>query len=158
MKPVEQTTPRNCFAACVASIFERDITDVDIAEGGGFNETCRWTKENAPWLSPHSRIVGGLWHVGGMHNEKVWLDTYPPVGLVEPPFWPSPYWIAGAISPRATMQLIDGVWKPYLHAVVMRGRDLVWDPSPHREQGVGGIYDATWWNVCDPAAVTGRTT
>lgn len=151
MKPVEQTTPRNCVAACVASIFECPIEEVDIAEGGGLNEVARWTAEHYPVLTACSRIVGGIWH------GDVWLDTYPPAHTVEPPFLLRGYWIAGAISPRGGMQLIDGQWKPSLHAVVMYGREVAWDPHPDRETGIGGLYDATWWIVRDPAAVAALT-
>jgi hypothetical protein len=37
-----------------------------------------------------------------------------------------------------------------LHSVVMHDRELVWDPSPHRAEGVGPLRAATTWHVVDP--------
>lgn len=57
--------------------------------------------------------------------------------------WPG-LWMAGVWSPRHAGET---------HAVVMRGRDLVWDPHPQREQGHLGFESAEVFYPIDPSAL-----
>lgn len=154
MIPVEQTRWRpggggNCVAACVASIFEVPLSDCspEIPDGGSFTAVCEWTAKRHPGIRANCKIVGGHWFKRGTIERFV--DSYPPVDVVEPPV--SGYWIAGVVSPRGVLMRVDQEIKPSLHCVVMYGSELVWDPHPKREMGIGGVYDATWWTVRDPA-------
>lgn len=175
MIPVEQTIfyagkhqRGNCQAACVASIFEiplsqaADASTDKLGIGG-------WIAENYPALDVANELVGGK---AGELEYLEDVHTWPKVGEV----LHRGFWIAGVKSPRVPAKEIFGCWckedgsgdpecewchgkpkKRYhgvewgLHAVVMNGSSLAWDPHPRRDDGVGPIHNATTWRVIDPA-------
>ena len=67
--------------------------------------------------------------------------------LAQPNTWRRGYWLATVYSPRIVHQ--DG--SRGLHMVVMRDRELVWDPHPDREQGHLGFVSGTYLVPLDPA-------
>lgn len=161
----------NCLAACVASIFEVPLSQVEeIRALGGSQAVFTWTRRHYP----------------GVRSECVYLDRadadpFDPEGWRE---WPSlgsvhnmGYWIATVYSYRIPDVMMTGCgcvervpggdpeceWcsgRPAerehgmnfgTHAVVMRGDAIAWDPHPKREDGVGPIRTQTTWHVVDPA-------
>ena len=131
MIPVAQRTRFDCLTACLASIFECRYEDVPVF--------CdQETGESAP-----------LWHVAldGWLADRgfAFLQRVREEGMDDDPMfcpWAYPgYWIVGVKSPR-----VDGE-----HAVVMCGRELVWDPHPEREQGHRGFLSADHFVPLDPA-------
>lgn len=108
MKPVFQTIlcpPRgNCFAACIASIFEVSLADVPRFEGENWCDNWR------TWLR-RSNIDMLVFDVREENDEftQEWND-----------YWTRQLVIAGVQSPRFDC----------LHAVVMRQGRIVHDPWP----------------------------
>lgn len=159
MRQVEQTALEpggggNCVAACVASIFGLPLEECwpAIPSGGDYQAVCRWTDGRYPALHPIHKLVAGHWYGEGERSR--FLDSYPPVESVEWPFAPAGFWIASVVSPRGVLQRIDGELKPSLHAVVMYGGEVAWDPHPEREMGIGGVYSAMWWVVRNPGMLS----
>lgn len=122
----------NCVAACIASIFERSIHDVDVPCGGSYQAISRWTGREYP----------GVHAVSIDHGQVVYLKD---VG--DPNFIRS-YWVAYIPSKRTGGQ----------HAVVMHGRDLAWDPYPQADQDavIHVLCGQLFWVVKDPARLVGR--
>jgi hypothetical protein len=157
VKPVEQTQMRpggggNCVAACVASIFEVPLSDCwpEIPNGGGFQYVCNWTARRFPGLQVSGKNVAPPVEVK-RGNFTRWIDVPVPVQVLTAPVYGC-YWIASAVSPRAAMQkMADDEYRPSLHCVVMRGSEVVWDPHPKREMGIGGVVSGLWWIAADPA-------
>lgn len=141
---VEPPVRGNCFAACVASIFERPLADFyDVYDYQGL---CRWIKAAYPGVGARSR-----WHATDDPDRRGtqddWIDPVPLGSVVPDSSVPGALlWIATAKSPR----IGKTAYGPGLHCVVMRGAEMVWDPHPHREQGVGNQYAMTWFEVVDP--------
>jgi len=161
----------NCVAACVASIFEIPISQADATGTGYGQDLMTWTTEQYPAL----RCV----HTSLTKIEDDWDQTgegwrnWPELGDHRE----FGYWIAGVHSPRIPDEIMRGCgcadrtpggdpdceWchgKPDerflgiqwgLHAVVMNDRELVWDPSPRRADGVARLRAATTWHVIDPS-------
>lgn len=154
MRPVEQTefwapaegdAPEkrgNCVAACLASLFEVPIEDC--AGVIYYNQLCEWTKERFPALSVDQVGVGDSW--GQTRDPEAYLE------------WPTEhfcfgYWMATVWSPRV-VDLVgdDGYMEWGLHAVVMRGSDLAWDPFPGADWSEEPMRfrSCTSWRVWDP--------
>lgn len=155
----------NCQAACIASIFEIPISQ---AEGAThYREGIQgWIRKNYPALGAKEEILAPS---RGMELEYLEdIHGWPAIGDV----WREGYWIAGVKSFRIPAEEIYGCgcggkkrckWchgKPNeryhgvkwgIHAVVMFMQNLVWDPHPHRDDGVGPIYVATTFHVRDPS-------
>ncbi len=131
MRPTEQTrtggpaseTPGNCFSACVASILEVSLEDVPHHVGEDWWE--RWQE----WLA--ERNLGFL-------SVQLTESGELPLG-----WYPDSYALLAADSPRG----------PWLHCVVWKGGEIVWDPSPERSTGVGQWRDLTWIVPLDPAGL-----
>lgn len=128
MKPVMQTTPSNCYAACVASILECDIDTVPIS-----GDDWDWDRLQK-WLLPR----------GIQLLDIILRDEHPIIYPMQGPSW----CILSGPSPR-----LEGK----AHAVVGRthgldGFDIVHDP--HEQQS--GLVDnkvthITFFALCDPA-------
>lgn len=117
----------NCYAACVASIFEVPLSAVPHPTADEGTDKDGWARYTAR-----------------MHRE-----FFVPRGLAEITFpapdnrWhPMGYAILGALSPR---------FEGELHAVVTLDGRIVWDPHPGRDQEVGERRDWTIFYVTDPA-------
>jgi hypothetical protein len=142
----------NCVASCIASIFEVPLVSVDIPDGPSATRISQWTNENYPLLRyveidkcTNFRIVetdadGDLWRYDFPEEEP------------EPPFLNGlMYWMAFCISPRVVNSQGPYRGMPGQHAVVMKGRELVWDPHPQREMGVGRRVGYAMWMIDDPS-------
>lgn len=108
MIPVEQVRQDDCFSACVASILELPLEEVAYFPTQDL-EVDAWMTAWVLWLDERGYdLYGGIVH----------------------PFWKRPegYWILSAESPR-----LDGK----NHAVVCKDGEIVWDPHPERDMGVG---------------------
>ena len=162
----------DCLAACVASIFE--VPYEDCAEIDGDTETVRaWLTARYPGLSVSYRIFHGLDDCPERIGDHVNWPTH---------HWEQGYWIASVWSPRIPDRETfdcgcaydsdnqpkppdpDCRWchgEPHkrsmgitwgLHAVVMRGARLAWDPHPSRDPNAGLYFaGAVTFVVTDPA-------
>lgn len=130
MKPVDQTRffdpdnqepPGDCFAACMASILEKQIQDVP-------DQMVHWSPGGDPQHSwtLHMIDVQRYLAVAGLQYIEVDAKT---IRLDE--FHPC-YGILSGPSPRDA---------DILHAVVGFGGDIVHDPHPSRE----GIPEVAYW-------------
>jgi hypothetical protein len=119
----------NCVAACIASIFDVPLETVTVPLGGSYQAVCDWTRRHYPGLYP----VHVVW------DRSDWDELV----NVEPPTRFRSYWIASVESPRT-----GG-----LHAIVMHGKDVAWDPHPQRDMGFGLCAGMGYWIVRDPAAI-----
>jgi hypothetical protein len=129
----------NCLAACVASIFEVPLDDLALIYD---NRTLGfWLRGAQPALTYRHQDHGRL------GEDLVWRAAPVALGSVMPDVSTlRALWIATVKSPRieATEDNIG------LHAVVMRGREVAWDPHPARSDGVGAQYAMTWFELIDP--------
>jgi hypothetical protein len=170
VRPVEQTTfydgssgqRGNCTAACVASIFERPLEEVDscVPPGSSWSQVDFYTRRVAPFLSVHA-IDLCLNHrqveeATERHPQGRWTYDLPPADAWERRWESMGLWIAAVVSPRGTLR--DGPYRdmPIQHAVVMRGSELAWDPHPDRDLGVGQVLEMCWWVCPDPAMALAR--
>jgi hypothetical protein len=103
----------NCLAACVASIFEVPLSDLQEV----YDSQTLWA-----WLRGYAPAVG---MIARTYDEAVLFGSRVPTGFTGLPGLTP--WIAVVQSPRT----------PHAHCVVMVGETLVWDPHPQREMGVG---------------------
>jgi hypothetical protein len=152
-------------------MFEIPITQADAAGTGLGQDLMSWTTAHYPALRCQVRELVDFeddcdeslegwrnWPELGSHREQG-------------------YWMATVYSPRVPDLVLRGcacaervaggdpgcefchgapddrflgiAWG--LHAVVMQDRDLVWDPSPRRADGVGPLRSVSTWHVVDPA-------
>lgn len=125
MKPVDQTTsgPQgDCLRACVASVLEVALEEVPMKGGGAIDErVMHWLSERNLALVHHPIIN---------RNERG-----------EASYWYYGYVILLAESPRGSGQ----------HAVVLYDGEIVHDPHPKREQGVGKWMSYMFFAAIDPA-------
>jgi len=129
MKPIFQTSygkgQGNCLGACVASILELD----EIPE---YRNTSCQLADLHNWLLERGIH---LLRIDKSLNPEGDGDPHPEIE------WPimsaisNGYWIASGISPRGI-----------LHAVVMKGTDMVHDPHPEG----GGIASITSMEILIP--------
>lgn len=157
MRPVDQTTffvegesRGNCMAACIATIFELSLEEVDVPDATSFAEMCAWTSTRFDGALEFHEVDHGVDYRVIEDGEFGDRWTY---DLTEDPPAPPTFglWIAGVQSPRIVHE--TGPWRgmPGLHAVVMRGGQLAHDPHPQRDMGIGPIVTSMWWVVADPA-------
>lgn len=159
---VEQTslydgtgTLGNCVAACVASIFGVTIAWLEekgIVPGSGFQDVAKWTSEHWPGLQYRERDFCRNYRVvegdGRGGEDDRWEYDLPDPDLR--PDAPCGYWIAHVVSPRGLLKHGPYRGMPVQHAVVMRGGEMVWDPHPQRDMGVGQLVGMGWWVMRDP--------
>ena len=138
MIPVEQTRfnahDGNCHPACIASVLEVPLEEVPqptIDELADFEGWDRYRERlRRDFLHPRNLSDLAL----GVHD-----------GLGGP-FRPPGYAILCAVSPRT-----GG-----FHSVVALDGEIVWDPHPEREMGVGQWNDWTVFTVLDPSKPVGK--
>jgi hypothetical protein len=109
----------NCFQACLASIFELPITDIPDWNANGEG---RWLDQYDIWLAERGLAMAEVYINGNPYRD-----------------FPKNYdllWIGGFKSPR----LVRGE-----HAVVMRNHEVVWDPHPQREMGLGPLLSCIFF-------------
>lgn len=164
MIPVTQTTlydpdddtRGNCIAACIASIFETDIDHIDLRGGPTWHDIWDWTEKYMPDLKFFNQDYGTNYRV----EDGVWKYDFPePDTVKHPPGFEDDYWILSAESPRIILQSGEFKGMPGLHAVVMKGNDIVWDPHPNaKEEGqqVGRWVQRSWWVPANLYEVTLR--
>jgi hypothetical protein len=147
MIPVEQTIlggdttsegeRGDCLRACIASIFELPIASVPhfVAEDDWWGALNRWVEARGFALGTAFMSVDD--------DDPTKLNGYPGAETI---------WIATVYSPRITRD--DGT--PGLHAVVMQGKTIAWDPHPHREMGHLGFSSGYIFRAPDPARLALR--
>lgn len=144
----------NCVAACVASIFGLSLAEVEdgLPDGSTTNDLMAWTTSRFPWLecrnTDHSENYREVEPPSDEDPEGVWAYDLPSVRPEAPTIG---LWMAGVVSPRGLLQHGPYRGSPILHAIVMCGGELVWDPHPKRAEGVGALIERTWWLARDPA-------
>jgi hypothetical protein len=135
MIQIEQTRLKaeeggNCYAACLASIFEVPLEAVPQPTPATYANNCGgWLEYQAEidaWLRGRN-----LFEVGFPAGDNGWF--------------PKGYAIAQFESPR-----IPGLG----HAVVTLDGEIVWDPHPERAQEHGRITHWYVYAVLDPTAPT----
>jgi hypothetical protein len=139
----------NCVAAALASIFRLDLDDVDVPDGCSDGEIAAWSNARYPWLECRHVDHGVNYRVLEEGPQGRWTYDLPD----EPPVPPTPgIWKAAVISPSGLL-VAAGPWRgtPILHAVVMRGADLVWDPNPNYDWTTAAptVVMSTWWTARD---------
>ena len=137
MKPVEQTRfnahDGNCHSACIASILEVPLEAMP-------QPTVNEMTDCEGWALYQERLRRDFLHPRGLHEFTFGVCAADTGEVVRPPG----YSILGALSPRT-----GG-----LHSVVALDGEIVWDPHPQREMGVGEWHDWTVFVVLDPAQMT----
>ncbi len=166
----------DCVRACVASIFEVPYEKVESIQPGGDSGDLRaWVKDRHPGVEPLHRLLVPL-HLDRPEQLDD-LDSWPTSH-----YHPG-YWIAAIKSPRipareafgcgCTESVPDGdpdcrwcegepgkrsmgiEWG--LHAVVMHGGVVAWDPHPEAEDRDPDepilFYSATTFVVVDPSLI-----
>lgn len=152
MKPVFQDRKGfgqgNCVWACIASIFEIPLDTLRYPPP--FTEdVLAWTKEHYPALEFHNVDLGfdyRLRDVPGIpEGEQRW--HYRLRRKWEPPT--DDYWIA-SVDSQGLMRPVEDPYYPMpaLHAVVMKGRDLVHDPNDSYPLGSykPKVVMQSWWS------------
>lgn len=164
----------DCVAACLASIFE--LPYEQCAEVDGTSQSIfAWTRDRFPGIRAGIRVVRPL----GDGPEKLGDHLTWPTSHLE-----QGYWMAGIWSPRIPDEEMRGCGcadrtggagdpgcehcggRPAerslgilygLHAVVMHGHELAWDPHPERDPTATLYFDsATSWHVEDPSKLPMR--
>jgi hypothetical protein len=144
----------DCLTACVASLFELPLSEVPF-----FVESESWWSDYQRFFHERGFQLGQV-SICTDENDRRVLTGYPLDGV---------YWIATVKSPRgkARCSSCKGVgWGcgacnglglvPSLHCVVMRGKELVWDPHPQRAMGHLGFVQGEWFIALDPARLAPR--
>lgn len=145
----------DCLTACIASLFELPIDDVPF-----FVDMENWWGEYNNWLHDRGLQLGQV-RLSTVDDDPTRLNGHPTEGI---------YWIATVKSPRSKARCngCKGTGQsqheegpcgwcgesglvPSLHAVVMCGGELVWDPHPQRDMGHLGFVSGEWFVVRDPA-------
>lgn len=161
MKRVEQTRSGdglgsgNCVAACLASIFELSLPEVerDLPDGPSLTQLSEWTRQRFPWLECRTVNYGENYREVEPPSDDEpdgrWTYDLP----AERPAAPTKgFWMASIVSPRGKLRSGPYRGGPMLHCMVMRGEQLAWDPSPQRDEGRGApLVMCTWWIALDPA-------
>lgn len=156
----------DCLRACVASILELDYEDVPDLKGG-YQPLFKWLGQVAPGVhARHRSLTLAVWPET-LDSWKDWPAEHREEG----------YWIATVYSPRIPDVELFGCgcaakvpggdpscqWcggKPDtrsmgiawgLHAVVMRGGALAWDPHPESDGTIVRFRGATTFHLDDPA-------
>lgn len=144
-KLIDQTTfgfpGGNCFSACVATIFEVDLSWVPYFMGETEKEAEEWFARFEPWLATFSRtqMSHELYAIqAGLNGDK---DEWRPQGIH----------ILSGQSPR----------KPddpnAYHSVVARGHEIIFDPHPSRD-GLLTILDTVFFVTVDPVEAQHKLT
>lgn len=136
----------NCVAAALASIFELDIDDVDVPDGTDSNMVMTWTNNRFPHL--HCWIVdhGKNYRIAEMAtDDEPWGRwEYDLPDEFEPPT--QDLWMATVVSPRGFLTAGPYRGSPILHAIVMEGEDIAWDPYPDACWDTRPVVvQSTWW-------------
>lgn len=135
MKPVDQTKfgkpEGNCYAACLASIFEVPIEECpdysDIAWGD--DNDFATAEGAAEWQRRTNEFLARF----GVYECCLSVP-----GLLQGDWRPQGWTILGGEGPRGLE-----------HAVVGKGLDMVHDPHPSRE-GLVRVKDVTFFVIIDP--------
>lgn len=138
----------DCLTACVASIFELPYEDVPF-----FVELPSWHQVYGDFIRSLGFAVGHV-NISVHDDDPTRLTGYPSDDI---------YWIATVKSPRSLQRCsnckgadggcewcTDGRY-PSLHAIVMRGKHIAWDPHPERDMGHLGFVQGDWFVALDPA-------
>lgn len=152
----------DCLRACIASILEVDYDA--IPDFGGLSGTVNaWLQNTAPGVTAPYRMLGDSWkEPETLDSWRTWPDRH-----FENGYWiatiyshripdveefgcgcggdPSCKWCGGRPESRS-MGITWG-----LHAVVMFGGRLAWDPHPERTGKVGPFRGAMIFRLEDPA-------
>ena len=123
MIPVEQTRlgyPNgNCFNACIASVLERPLEEIPDLMLGTDGKGKGWWPLYQQWFREQ-----GFEATAYLYDD-IWF--------------PRGYSLMSAQSPRGD----------FLHSVVCLDGNVVWDPHPQREMGLGQPAD---WTILKPLA------
>lgn len=156
----------DCYRACIASIFALPYEAVPDLRGDT-QKMMAWLREFAPGVSVRSRTLGPVLDEHGLDSWKAWPTEHREDG----------YWIAIVRSPRIPDVETFGCgcadrvpggdpackWchgepgkrsmgiRWGLHAVVMFGWHLAWDPHPDSDGKIGPIRAAETFHLADPA-------
>jgi len=162
----DNTQRGDCLTACVASIFELSIEDVPY-----FVESDSWWGDYMNFSHDRGFQLGQV-RISTDDEDPTKLNGYPTEGV---------YWIATVKSPRGRTrcsvckgeretksQWVEDHYEEYdepqpclycdatglvpsLHAVVMCGKEMVWDPHPQRDMGHLGFVSGEWFIARDPS-------
>jgi hypothetical protein len=128
---VEQRYANDCWNACVASLFALPYDAVsDMPRGDGSDP--RWRSAWTAWFAER----GYAWWDRPLSAEDPSVTGY--VGFGE-------LTIVCGRSPRTAGD----------HCVLMRGGEVVWDPHPQREMGLGPLTTVVYLFPLDPASTPG---
>lgn len=184
MMPVEQrhmavfdengdnTQRGDCLTACVASLFELAIEDVPF-----FVESDSWWQDYQDFARERGLCIERAWvkvdeddpmKLNGWPGDRYWIATVKsPRGKTRCSVCKG----TGATSEQWNKELEEYValdceqpcdycaatgLVPSLHALVMFGRDIVWDPHPQRDMGHLGFISGEQFGAPDPARLTLR--
>jgi hypothetical protein len=159
----------DCLRACVASIFELPLADVP-----HFVEADDWLGWYTRWVRARGFVLGTVRLSVGEEN-PLRLTGHPTEGIYWIATVKSPrsrarcgvcggagvalrQWLGSEAryveydEPQPCVECDATGLVPPLHAVVMCGGELAWDPHPLRDMGHGGWISGQWFIAADPAA------
>lgn len=160
----------DCLTACVASLFELPIDGVPF-----FVESDRWWHEYHEFVAARGLCIERAWitvdetdptKLSGWPGDRWWIATVKsPRGLArcsackgsgqEERYWDGDQFVE-LDEARPCSYCTDGL-APSLHAIVMYGRELAWDPHPQREMGHLGFVSGEQFGAPDPAKLVLRS-
>jgi hypothetical protein len=159
----------DCLTACVASIFELPIDEVPF-----FVEHDNWWQMYQDFFRDRGLCLERAWikfdrddrtKLTGWPGDRFWIGhVYSPRGKSRCPVCKGEkvaqsQWfdfVSERVEfdePQPCNQCKATGLTQSLHAVVMHGRDLVWDPHPQRDMGHLGFLRGEQFGVPDPAVV-----
>ena len=158
----------DCLTACVASIFELPLDEVPF-----FVEHDDWHRRYHGFVAARGLCIERAWinvdedptQLTGSPGDRYWIATvYSPRGKTRCTICKGERETLRQYDRKTgdwfDLDELDACWYceatgliASLHAVVMHGRELVWDPHPQREMGHLGFISGEQFGVPDPARV-----
>lgn len=159
----------DCLTACIASIFELPIDEVPF-----FVQEDDWYRAYHDWVRTRGLCIERAWisvddedptKLNGYPSDRYWIATVlSPRGKTRcnvckgeretATQWDkelSTYQILDAPAPCSYCDATG--LKPSLHAIVMRGREIAWDPHPQRDMGHLGFVSGEQFGCPDPTKI-----
>lgn len=157
----------DCLRACVASLFDLDVDDVP-----HFSAHEDWAGSYARWMRERGYVIGsprittdegdptvlrgrpmdGIYWIGTVKSPRgrVRCAVCKGEGVAIEQWLGDEEEYVEHETPQPCVECDSSGLVPSLHAVVMCGGDLVWDPHPRRDMGHLGFVRGEWFIAADP--------
>lgn len=140
----------NCVWACIASLFDLELSDLDYAPPTS-QDLIDWTKREMSDLEFHNvdygynyRVVDGYEDCEHVGTGRWTYDLRPDEEKIKPT---TEFWLASVHSLQLKRPICDSYYPmPALHMVVMQGDKLWHDPNPKNPRDYEPtVVMASWW-------------